>query len=99
MQISKDMTVKAGCVTFRLGEELYTREDNLTTRGRHIVMIQALNETKYRFTNIPGALKSFAVKVCPRQYGTLETTDLSSDMCNHVLDILARQNEVSVLPP
>ncbi len=51
--------VKPGSATIKIGKEIYTSEDQLTTRARHQVMIKTLNETAYRFTNLPGALRAF----------------------------------------
>ncbi len=40
-----------GFATLRIGEETFTTKDRdkLTTRAKHRVMIDALNETKYRY--------------------------------------------------
>ena len=43
-----------------IGDEVFTCEDELAFfRARHAVMIKALNETKYRYTNVPGALRAY----------------------------------------
>ncbi len=53
------MVVIPGCATVKIGGETFTSTDKLTTKARHLVVLKALNETRYRYTNIPGALRQF----------------------------------------
>ena len=55
------MIVKPGSATLLLGDETHTSEDNVTSIARRLVVLKALNETKYRYTSIPGVLRAFAI--------------------------------------
>ncbi len=53
--------MKPGSATLLLGDERHSSEDKLTCIARRLVVLKALNETTYRFTSIPGALRPFAI--------------------------------------
>ena len=53
------MLVTPSSATMTIGDENFKSEDKLASQARHAVMIKTLNETKYRFINIPGALKAY----------------------------------------
>ncbi len=49
-----------GSVTILLGKETHTSQDEFTFRARRLVPLKALNDTQYRYTSIPGALRTFS---------------------------------------
>ncbi len=46
----------------QIGGETYTSADTLATRARHSVLLRALNQTKYKFTALPSALKEYTAQ-------------------------------------
>ena len=52
--------MKPGCATIRLGAETHTSQDEITFRARRLVALKAMNETQYRYTTLPGALRTFS---------------------------------------
>ena len=48
-----------GCAIIKIGDETFTSTHKLTSNARHFVMLKTLNKTSYRYTNLPGALRSF----------------------------------------
>ena len=54
------LVVNPGSVTILLGKETHTSKDEFTFKARRLVPLKALNETQYRYTSIPGALRGFS---------------------------------------
>ncbi len=48
--------------TLQIGTETYYSQDTLATRARHYVLLRALNETQYKFTTLPQAIKEFSAQ-------------------------------------
>ncbi len=57
-----ESSTKPSSATLTIGGEVFRSEHKFAAHARHAVMIKALNETGYRFTNIPGALRSYVVE-------------------------------------
>ncbi len=56
-----DSSTKPSSATLKIGDEVFRSENKLAAHARHAVMIKTLNETRYRYTNIPGALRTYVV--------------------------------------
>ncbi len=56
-----ESSIRPSSATLKIGSEVFKSEHKYTARARHAVMIKTLNETGYRFTNIPEALRSYTV--------------------------------------
>ncbi len=56
LQITKQVIEgKCAAVRIKIGEETYT---GTGSNAKHVAFLKVLNETRYRYTNIPGALRS-----------------------------------------
>ncbi len=56
-----ESSIRPSSATLEIGTEVFKSEHKYTAHARHAVMIKALNETRYRFTNIPEALRTYTI--------------------------------------